>query len=126
MKDRGRHVLLVDDSPDNRLLIKEYLGWKGYQVSTAPDGLKGIELARKAPPSVVLMDISLPGQDGISTTRQLLSIQKREEIPVIMLSAHDSREVREESKAVGCVAFLAKPFDLEQLRETIERVSPPT
>jgi CheY-like chemotaxis protein len=102
-------VLVVDDTPDNREMYIEYLEYVGFNVVGATDGESAVETARKLHPSLVLMDVSLPGLDGLAATRILKTDPRTRDILVVALTGHAGPAMREEAERAGCDSFLAKP-----------------
>jgi CheY-like chemotaxis protein len=102
-------VLVVDDVHDSREMYAEYLRFVGYRVAEASDGEAAIELARNLRPSVILMDLSMPGVDGWEATRLLKADPTTKEILIIALSAHAEEASQVRAAAVGCDWFIAKP-----------------
>lgn len=115
----GLRILLVDDSPDNRHLIKLYLNKAGATVESAADGLEGVELALNQGFDVVLMDIQMPNLDGNAAMQKLKAANYA--VPVIALTAHAMAEERERSLAHGFSDYLTKPINRDLLVETIVR-----
>jgi len=105
-------VLVVDD--DDRLVasIRRILAYEGYHVRTASTGLAGLQLAREDPPDLVILDVTLPGLDGLEVQRR---IQAGGGIPVLMISARDSVPDRVAGLEAGADDYLVKPFAVEEL-----------
>lgn len=110
-------VLLVDDSPDNEELIRFYLTNDGAKVEVAHDGFEAIEAAQKGAHDVVLMDVQMPGMDGLEATRRLRS--RGYKTPIIALTAHALREEVNRSLSAGCDAHLTKPITRKELMDQI-------
>ncbi len=118
MEDRP-HILVVDDDAGIRDLLSEYLGQQGYRVDTARDGREmDVHLARGRP-ALVVMDLMLPGEDGLSLTRRLKSTAG---CPVIMLSARGEDIDRIVGLEVGADDYLPKPFNPRELLARIRAV----
>ncbi|MBX2993318.1 MAG: response regulator [Bdellovibrionaceae bacterium] len=115
----GLRILLVDDSPDNRHLIKLYLNKAGATVESAADGVEGVDLALNQGFDVVLMDIQMPNLDGNAAMQKLR--MARYTVPVIALTAHAMAEERERSLEHGFSDYLTKPINRDLLVETIVR-----
>jgi two-component system cell cycle response regulator DivK len=112
-------VLVVEDNLANQLLVDAMLLDSGYEVrfaSSASEALKSIELMR---PDLILMDISLPGQDGLSLTRQLKADPANASMQIVALTAHAMLGDRELSLDAGCIGHITKPFDTKALRAQI-------
>ena len=125
----GLRILLVEDSPDNRVLIQNLLKRTGASITTANDGVEGVEKALSQKFDVVLMDIQMPRMDGHEAVRKLRA--SGYEGVVVALTAHAMKEERERSKESGFSFFLSKPIDrrsllnlLEELREGSVAVLP--
>ncbi len=112
-------ILVVEDNPANQLLVEAMLLGRGYNVrfaSSAPEALASIEVER---PDLILMDIQLPGQDGLSLTRQLKADHATSSIRIVAVSAHAMVGDGQLSLDAGCIGHITKPFDTKQLRERI-------
>lgn len=108
-------ILLVEDNELIRDMLSERLTRKGYQVTTAVDGVQGVTLARLETPELILMDMSLPVMDGWQATRKLKTDELTSSIPVIALTAHAIAGDREKTLAAGCDDYSTKPVDFPQL-----------
>ncbi len=102
-------ILLVEDSLDARELYAQYLTYAGFSVVTAINGHEGIRLARLLCPDLILMDLRMPGMDGLEATADLKRDPAVAHIPVIAMTADMSHEVNERARLAGCSAFLLKP-----------------
>jgi CheY-like chemotaxis protein len=110
-------ILVVEDSPDIRALVRMLLEAGGHEVSTANDGRDGVEAARRSRPDLVLMDLSLPVLSGWEAVREIKADPATAAIPVLAVTAHAMQGDRERALAAGCDGFIAKPID----EETFER-----
>ena len=108
-------ILIVEDNPDNRKLAGTVLEFAGYQVLQADDAVAGMALARSRQPALILMDIQLPGMDGLTATRLLKGDPETRAIPVLAVTAFAMRGDEERMLAAGCDGYLAKPFDYKDL-----------
>jgi two-component system, cell cycle response regulator DivK len=121
-------ILVVEDNPASQMLMEAILKGYGYLLhfaATAPEALASIELER---PDLILMDVQLPGQDGLSLTRQLKADPAQASIPVVAVTAHAMATDRQLSLDAGCVGHITKPYDTRILAEQIAaflRASPP-
>jgi two-component system cell cycle response regulator DivK len=113
-------ILLVEDNEMNRDMLSRRLAKRGYEVAVALDGEQGLAAAHADAPSLILMDMSLPGMDGWETTRRLKAAPETAGIPVIALTAHAMAGDREKALAAGCDDFDTKPVELTRLLEKIE------
>ncbi len=113
-------ILLVEDNEMNRDMLSRRLQKRGYDVVLAIDGEDGMAKARSESPSLILMDMSLPGIDGWEATRRLKATPETRRIPIIALTAHAMTSDREKALAAGCDDFDNKPVELQRLLEKIE------
>jgi two-component system OmpR family response regulator len=110
--ERVDHVLIVDDDSELRALLGEYLGRSGYRVSTAMDGTEMRRALDTSSPDIVVLDIMLPGEDGLVLCRDL---RARSNLPVIMLTARVDELDRIIGLEMGADDYLAKPFNPREL-----------
>jgi two-component system, cell cycle response regulator DivK len=113
-------ILIIEDVDDNIELLKQLLEDE-YDLVTAGDGLTGIERAHEARPDLILMDMSLPGIDGMEATRRIKANGALKHIIVIGLSAHAMSGDAERALAAGCDDYLTKPIDEDVLVQKLER-----
>ena len=114
-------VLVVDDFPDGRDLVAEYLAFRGFDVHVACNGAEAIAVAQKVLPAIVLMDLSMPGIDGWQATRIIKGDPKTQAIMVIAVTAHALKTETDAAKAAGCDGVISKPFDLTALADALPR-----
>lgn len=112
-------VLVIEDKPVNAKLIREILEASGYEVVVAEDAIRGLKLAASLRPWVVLMDLRLPGMDGLSATRRLKDAAETRAIPVIAVTAHAMPGDEEEARRAGCLGYLTKPLRYRQLLDAV-------
>lgn len=110
MKRQSR-ILVVEDNEANQMLVRAVLELEGYAVDLAGSAPEALERLQGATPDLILMDVQLPGEDGLSLTRQLKAQPSTAPIPVVALTAHAMRGDREQAMAAGCVGYIAKPID---------------
>src|SRR5260221_789454 len=101
-------ILYVEDNFQNKRLVKKILNSKGYVVLEAEDGLQGIAIAARERPDLILMDINIPGIDGMEATSRLKSSPDLAHIPIIALTANAMRGDREKIMAAGCGDYMQK------------------
>jgi CheY-like chemotaxis protein len=122
---RSPLVLVVDDYLEAREICAEYLGFHGYRVVTAEDGLQALERAFEVLPDVILMDLSLPELDGWAATRRLKADPRTRGIPIVALTGHALSAERERALAAGCDGYITKPIDTRafpaQIKEYLVR-----
>lgn len=117
----AKRILYIEDNEQNRRLIRKLLKFNGYEVLEAEDGLKGIAVAAREHPDLILMDINLPGIDGMEATSRLKSSPDLADIPIVALTAAAMRGDRERIMAAGCDGYLQKPIDPHLVLETIRQ-----
>lgn len=115
-------ILLVEDDEMNRDMLSRRLIKRGYEVAIAVDGEQGVEMAGSESPDIILMDMSLPGIDGWTATRQVKAADATRGIPVIALTAHAMAGDREKALEAGCDEFDTKPVELQRLLGKIEEL----
>lgn len=114
----GTKVLLVDDEIDFTEALAERLSGRGFKVETASDGPTALEKTSAADYDAIVLDLQMPGMDGISTLKNLL--QNKPEMQVILLTGHGSIQKGVEAAKAGAMEFLEKPVDLDNLIEKIK------
>jgi CheY-like chemotaxis protein len=115
-------ILVVDDEPDVRLLIRIILEREGHEVNEAADGEEAMELAERVDPDVILLDIRMPGVDGWEVLERLKESGRLSKTAVVMISAHSTPTVAQEAIDLGCRAFITKPFRAQDVTATVEDV----
>jgi two-component system, cell cycle response regulator DivK len=112
-------ILIVDDNVQNLKLAQVILANEGYDVWTAADAEDALALLRTSRPKVILMDLQLPGMDGLELTRLLKADPSTRSIRVIALTAYAMKGDEEKALAAGCDAYLSKPIDTDRLPEIV-------
>ena len=108
-------ILLVDDNSSNQLLVQTVLEPAGYHVEVASTASQALDRLKTMTPAMILMDLELPGKDGLSLTRLLKSMSPTTGIPVVAMTSHTSLQTRADALAAGCTAFISKPIDIHAL-----------
>jgi len=108
-------ILVVEDNPDNRILIADVLTSLDYEVIVAVDGEEGVAKANAEKPDLILMDLSLPQMDGWTATRYIKAKPELQHIKIIALTAHAMVGDREKALEAGCDDYVSKPIDLREL-----------
>ncbi|RKY62240.1 MAG: two-component system response regulator [Candidatus Latescibacterota bacterium] len=116
----SKSVLVVEDNPTNRELVVEVLQLLDVRVLQAEDASTGIALARSERPDLILMDISLPGMDGLEATRRLKADPETRNIPVVALTAHAMRWDEQRAREAGCDGFITKPIEVVSFSEYVQ------
>jgi two-component system cell cycle response regulator len=116
----GATVLIVDDSAENVTLLSRILKMSGYGVETVDNGARAIEMAKRWPPDLILLDINMPLMDGFETCSHLRADERTKDIPVIFISAIDSVEDKVKAFRLGGIDYILKPFDYEEVQSRVE------
>jgi CheY-like chemotaxis protein len=123
MKEREikdpKTVLVVDDAPLNRKLVRTILAMRKIRVIEAEDAEQAFDLIRERRPDLVLMDLQLPGLNGLEATRMLKSSPDTRDIPVVILSAGSLREDDPQMRKAGCAGLILKPFNADDFLNTV-------
>lgn len=119
-------ILVVDDSADNLAVISLFLQHQGYRVVTANNGEDAVNVAAQTLPNVILMDINLPGLDGLGATRKIRETEALREVPVIAITAFGTEGFQRAAYDVGVAGYLTKPIDLDRMHQLIARLLSPT
>ena len=119
MPMREQRVLVVDDDREIRVLVAANLRRDGYTVVEASDGPEALDVASRLLPDLVLLDMTLPGMDGVEVARQLKATPVLATIPVIALSALTQEAVQKRALAAGCSRYLTKPYPPAALRDVV-------
>ena len=123
MNSGDRHkILITDDDPVIIELLQVNLGFEGYDVITASDGLEAVERAGRELPDLVILDIMMPRMDGWTARAELLKDPRTAEIPVIFLSARAQQADLRKGYEAGVAAYITKPFEPVELLDLIEQI----
>ena len=114
-------ILVIEDDVLNMKLIKKMLQLQNYAVLEAENAEAGIQLARKRKPDLILMDIQLPGMDGIQATKQILNYNDLKNTPIIAVSSFAMQGDKEKAFAAGFKEYITKPIDKKILFNTIRK-----
>lgn len=114
------HVLIIEDNPANMKLACLLLTHAGHTMLCAADAESGVTLARDEQPDLILMDIQLPGMDGLAATALLKQFPATAWIPVIALTAMAMKDDKAKAEAAGCDAYIAKPLRYRELHTAID------
>jgi len=115
-------VLLVEDTEDNRQMMKRLLEMSGYRVVEAINGVEAVKVANEIRPQIILMDLSLPFIDGLAATRRIRSLPGLNQVPIVAVSAHDSADFHSDALDAGCNAYITKPIDYSELEDLVNHL----
>ncbi len=118
----GLTVLIVEDTEDNRFMMRRLLEMTGYRVIEARNGEEAVKLTSQELPALVLMDLSLPVIDGLEATRMIRRSPELGKIPIVAVSAHEKADFQTEAFQAGCNAYVTKPIDYAELEQLLERL----
>jgi CheY-like chemotaxis protein len=118
-------ILLAEDNEANITTLSSYLRAKGYTLTVAKTGQEAITLAQSQSPHLILMDIQMPGMDGLEAIQRIRHDPNLGQVPIVALTALAMPEDRERCLAVGATEYLSKPFKLRQLSATIQQLLAP-
>jgi two-component system cell cycle response regulator DivK len=110
-----KRILIVEDTEDNRQILRDLLAAAGYELLEAVDGEAGVAMAAQYKPDLVLMDIQLPVIDGYEATRRIKADPALSHIPIVAVTSYALSGDEEKARAAGCDGYIAKPFSPRQL-----------
>ncbi|MBK5225463.1 MAG: response regulator [Thermoleophilia bacterium] len=114
-------VMLVEDNQMNSRLVEYVLERDGFEITIIASAEEAVQAAADDPPNIILMDIQLPGMDGIEATRRLKQNPLTAKIPVVAITAHAMRGDEERVRAVGCEGYILKPINTRELAGTVRK-----
>ena len=114
---RPGKILVVDDDPEVRMVTRDFLSSKGYEVVVAEGGREALRLVDASPPDVVLLDVAMPDMDGMETLKRIVATHPA--MPVIMVTANADIEITSKVLQLGAADYVPKPFDLDYLDQAI-------
>lgn len=114
-------ILIVEDNENNRTLLRDLLSFRGYEIAEASDGQEGVALARKLLPDLILMDIQMPGMDGMTARDILKSDPVTSGLKIIALTSFAMQGDREKFLAAGFDGYLAKPIGTRELLDLVRQ-----
>jgi len=120
----GEAILIVDDNPTNLKLVRILLQGEGYDARTATDAEEALELLKSFHPCLILMDVQLPGMDGLELTRRLKANADTREIIIVALTAYAMKGDEQKVLAAGCDGYVSKPIDTRSLPRLVAEYLP--
>ncbi|SET05316.1 two component, sigma54 specific, transcriptional regulator, Fis family [Natronincola peptidivorans] len=114
-----KKILVVDDEKNMRWAIKRALAKENYKIYEGTNGLEAIEIFQQEEPDMILMDLKMPGMDGLEALAKIKEL--KEETPIIMITAHGTTESAVEAMKLGALDYISKPFDIEELKIVIDK-----
>jgi two-component system cell cycle response regulator DivK len=119
-----KRILVVEDTEDNRQIIRDLLTSVGYALIEAADGAEGVALAQSEHPDLILMDMQLPVIDGYEATRRIRAIPELAKVPIIAVTSYALSGDEAKTRQAGCDGYVAKPFSPRQLLAKIREFLP--
>ena len=110
-----KRILVVEDTEDNRQIMRDLLTAAGFEMVEAEDGAAGVAAAEREKPDLILMDIQLPVMDGYEATRRIKANAALKHIPIIAVTSYALSGDEEKARAAGCDGYVTKPFSPRQL-----------
>ena len=117
----GRRVMIVEDNEDLLQLLSERLKMAGFEVTVATDSATAMGMVHKAQPELIILDLLMPAGGGLGMLKNLKLSVKTKLIPIIVLTAAENNELRQQAEAIGVTAYLQKPYDSAELLSIIKR-----
>lgn len=108
-------ILVIEDYTDSRTLLSSLLRSRGYKIVEARNGKEGLLQANRVTPDLILMDLAMPEMDGVEATRQLRQRHILSHVPIFVMSAYATADVKADAVAAGCTEVFGKPLDIEAL-----------
>ncbi len=118
-----KRVLIIEDNPDNMVLITRLLEKFGYQTLKATTGFEGIEIALKEKPDFILLDIQLPDIEGTEVLRRIRDVEACKNIPIIAVTSYAMSGDRQRLLSAGCNGYIEKPIDPEHIISQIRELT---
>ena len=118
-----KKVLIIEDHPDIVVILSRQLEMMGFAVVSANTGMEGVTKAVEEKPQLILMDIMMPGMDGLEATRLIRSNRETEKIPILAVTALYKESELNACIEAGCNDYILKPFTIKQLRKKIQKLS---
>lgn len=119
---RIKYILIVEDDLQHQDLLSSILAYHGFVSIRAVNGRQAVVLASKIRPDLIIMDLSMPIQNGFEATRQIKKNPRLAHIPIVAMSAYDTPKNKHNALDAGCVAFLPKPLEIFKLREQLMQI----
>ncbi|NIM19978.1 MAG: response regulator [Candidatus Latescibacteria bacterium] len=117
-----KKILLVEDNPVNRRLAEFLLRSQGYQVRAAANAQEAFDNIKSEPPDLILMDVQLPGMDGLEATKKIKEEPASRDIPVVAVTSYAMKGDREKALAAGCSGYITKPIDKDKFIQEVANV----
>ena len=117
-----KKILVVEDTEDNRQILRDLLGMAGYDMVEAHDGAQGVAMAAEHKPDLILMDIQMAGMDGYEATRRLKANPDLKAIPIVAVTSYALSGDEQKTRDAGCDAYIAKPYSPRQMLAKVREI----
>ena len=118
----SKKILVVEDTEDNRQILRDLLGMAGYDMVEAHDGAEGVAKAAEHKPDLILMDIQMPVMDGYEATRRIKANSELKAIPIIAVTSYALSGDEQKTRDAGCDAYIAKPYSPRQMLAKVREI----
>jgi len=116
-------VLIAEDSRDTRQMLKRALELKGYRVLEARNGVEAVDLALNRRPNLLIVDLNMPGLDGLETIKNIRKLNSSvDPVPIVVITAFDVYGMEQAAIEAGCNEYMSKPFDLDELDKKLKNL----
>jgi two-component system, cell cycle response regulator DivK len=118
----SKKILVVEDTEDNRQILRDLLSAAGYDMIEAHDGAEGVARASEHKPDLILMDIQMPVMDGYEATRRIRANPELKSIPIVAVTSYALSGDEEKTRAAGCDGYIAKPYSPRQMLAKVREI----
>jgi len=118
----SKKILVVEDTEDNRQILRDLLGMAGYEMLEAHDGAEGVAKAAEHKPDLILMDIQMPVMDGYEATRRIKANPDLKAIPIVAVTSYALSGDEQKTRDAGCDAYIAKPYSPRQMLAKVREI----
>ena len=118
----NKKILVVEDTEDNRQILRDLLGAAGYDMIETNDGAEGVSQAMAHKPDLILMDIQMPVMDGYEATLRIKANPELKAIPIVAVTSYALSGDEDKAKAAGCDAYIAKPYSPRQMLAKVREI----
>jgi DNA-binding response OmpR family regulator len=121
-ENRKYKIMLIDDSSTNNILYESILLDEGYDVVVCEDGKSALKILSKDLPDLIMLDLMMPGMDGLHFLEKMKEVNTKKELPIIMLTAHAEHESQEKAFQLGVREYIVKPAGILEITEKVKKL----